>query len=243
MTSCSDASNQGIESCRTWESQPDEGDRIVWSVDSRDGVMQGPLDFQFLQGKKILMRLGPCQVALLTREGQLKAVFLEGAHPLTIGNRPEHVPPDSELFFLAADRPLLFSWHRDSSLWVSGGTDQSTCITIRGQCICNVSGPAQFFAAFLRHSSGIGEPFTLRVIDALVRSCLEKALNESVRGCVRTEEELSACLRGIAPADLNSYLEDLGLLCNELRIDAARIEPGATQSTTGQSTADRVNRI
>jgi len=242
MTTQMGFDEKGIKPCRTWESQPDTGDRIVWSVDSRDGAIQGPLDFQFLQGKKILLQLGPQQIALLTHAGDLSAVFLEGSHPLSIGNRPEQIPPASELIFLAVDRPLTFTWNQGTPLWISAKDGQMRCFTIHGHCVCQVSRPAQFFAAFLRNGADVGEPFTLRVIDALVRACLEKVVDAALGGQELSHAALASHVESLVPEKLQTPLQELGLLCSELKIRLAQDSSSPQTSSTGQSTSDRVNR-
>jgi hypothetical protein len=205
-------------------------------------VVQGPLDFQFLHGKKILLQLEPSQVALLTRHGELMAVFLEGGHPLSIGNQPDQVPPDCELIFLAADRPLDFTWRTDASLWIPTGQDNPQRVAIRGRCACRVSGPAKFFAAFLRHSSSVNEPFTLRVVDALIRSSIEQTVSRAQRFPGTESAELTRCLTGLTPADLNPILQELGLECTALEVNHAHADEPPVPLTAGQLVAERDNR-
>lgn len=233
---------QGINQNRRWESQPKDGDPIYWSVDSRHGVVQGPLDFRFLQGRRILLQLTSRQVALLTRNGELTAVFLEGGHPLSIGNQPDQVSPDSELIFLAADRPLDFTWRTDASLWISNGNESPERIRIRGRCACQVSGPAQFFAAFLRHSSNVDEPFTLKVIDVLIRSSIEQTVAKARRFAGAESAEVDVCLARLNPDDLNPILNELGLECTALEVQSASADLESSLHTAGQLVADRDNR-
>jgi hypothetical protein len=242
MTTHSGIDEKGIKPCRTWESQPDTGDRIVWSVDSRDGVIQGPLDFQFLHGKKILLQLESHQIALLTHAGELSAVFLEGTHPLSIGTRPEQIPPTSELIFLAVDHPLTFTWDSETVLRIPAQDGQTTTVPIHGSCICHVNGPAQFFAAFLRNSSDVGEPFTLRVMDALVRASLEKTAAAALGGQEHSQATLEPYFESLTPQLLTASLQELGLHCSELKVRLAPDSPSPQTSSTGQSTSDRVNR-
>ena len=90
----------------------------------RTGVVhvQGPLDLEFLRGRKMSLTLEPGQMALLIQEGGLKAVYLDGAHYLDVGHGPHQVPADSSLLFLAAERHINLNWSRQEPLEV--GKDQ-----------------------------------------------------------------------------------------------------------------------
>ena len=242
MTKNTEVSRKEIKASRAWELHPNDGEHLYWSVDSRNGVVQGPLDFRFLQGRKILLQLAPRQVALLIRGGELTAVFLEGGHPLSIGYQPDQVTPESELIFLAADRPLEFVWRSDAFLWVPTGQSQPERVLIRGRCVCRVSGPARFFAAFLRHSTNVSEPFTLRVIDALIRSSIEQTVARARRFPSTPNAELAELLTQLTPGDLNPALQELGLECNELVIRSALADRELVPQTAGQLALDRVNR-
>ena len=73
MPATTEKTPPGYKICRNWESEANITDPIVWAVDSRQGTLQGPLDFHFLRGKRILLQLDREQIGLLTRAGQLKA--------------------------------------------------------------------------------------------------------------------------------------------------------------------------
>ena len=49
-----------------------------WSVDQELGLIQGPLDLEFMRGKRMLLALEQGQYALLVGDNSLKAVYLEG---------------------------------------------------------------------------------------------------------------------------------------------------------------------
>ncbi len=237
--------NTGIHTCRTWETQLADDTPLTWSVDPNDGLIQGPLDLHFLRGRKILLQLAPSQIALLIREGNLLAVFLEGTYPLAVGRTGGQIPVDSEMIFLAADRPFQVTWNRNDHLWRTTGEKQNRRVGIRGRCECKVTGPARFFGAFLRHSEDVGESFTLRVLDALIRSRLEKILNQGEPPAAADLADPRAWedrLERMSPADLNPVLEDLGITCTSLEIQTVSRDQASGILTTGQPVADGDNR-
>ena len=242
MPATTEKTSPGYQISRNWESEANSTDPIVWSVDSRQGTLQGPLDFHFLRGKRILLQLDREQIGLLTRAGQLKAVFLTGSHPLNIGCQAGQIHPESTLLFLATDRPLELHWQGDSQLWTGQEPESSLQLPLWGHCFCHIDGPERFFGAFLRHATELGESITTGVIDALVRSALASILTTKVGSSPPTWETWASFLTSLQPADLNPNLAEFGLICRELKVRTSPQAPDAEPLLAGHSTADRVNR-
>ena len=85
----------GLNHGRNWTTLPDDESVVDWSVRPDQGLVQGPLDLEFLRGRKVALSLEPGQVALLVCDDCLQAVYLDGAalpaeflQASTSGNRP-----------------------------------------------------------------------------------------------------------------------------------------------------------
>jgi hypothetical protein len=220
---------------RTWEYQVSEKKQLRWSIEPRDGFVQGPLDLGFLRGKHMLLELAPSQVALLIRGGELRAVFLEGAHHLAIGHGEGRIPPDGRLVFLAADRPLELRWDRERALRPAG-RDGSPAAVVRGRCACRLKAPSQFFDAFLRHSEDAGTETILRVVETLVLARLEAVLAGA--------EDVTAAqaLRDLTAETLGLELRPYGLDCESLELEVRDGAAAAGALIPGQPVPEHVNR-
>ena len=69
-----------------WELWSDKQVPITWEIDPNDGVIQGPLDLCFLDGRTLHLVLKQGQIALLTSRGEQQAFFPDGAYLLAIGS-------------------------------------------------------------------------------------------------------------------------------------------------------------
>jgi hypothetical protein len=198
---------------RTLEFQPSSQDVITWSVDETGDVVQGPLDLGFLLGKVLQLVLAPGQVALHIQAGQLRAVFLEGSHTLRVGRRDGELPPESEILFLSLTRPLTFAWKGQSAIWVPDTHGEPSELRLSGECICQITGPENFYNTFLRHA-------------------------ERQLGPEASAEELPH----LTPADVSAGLAALGLRCRSLSVRPTGIARPAPGEIAGQSADSRVNK-
>ena len=82
-----DETRTGLTSGRKWGAFPAQDNAMEWSIDGESGLVQGPLDLEFLRGKSILLSLERRQFALLVDDNSLQAVYLEGAHYLEKENQ------------------------------------------------------------------------------------------------------------------------------------------------------------
>ncbi|MEN8008341.1 MAG: hypothetical protein ABFS42_15100 [Candidatus Krumholzibacteriota bacterium] len=235
----------GLDNGRDWESLPADEGPIEWTVDHRQGLIQGPLDLEFLRGRKISLALEPGQMALLVQEGDLKAVYLDGAHYLDIGHGTHQVPADGKLIFLAADRHINLNWSRKTPLRMGEGRDEA----LIGGCSLTIDGPARFFRTFLDTPEMPEPEFLVRLIDQMVRGVMEDILGtmfDHTFGHAETagSAEIQSRLTGLTPEDLADDLAPCGLACVNLAIYTAAPPVENEFVTVGpQETAGHLNGV
>jgi hypothetical protein len=208
----------GLSNGRDWDSLPADEGPIEWTVDPRQGLVQGPLDLEFLRGRKISLALEPGQMALLLQDDDLKAVYLEGAHYLDIGRGNHQVPADGRLVFLAADRHINLNWPRNKPLHLGPGSREA----LIGGCSLAIDGPARFFRTFLDTPAMPDPKFLVGLIDQLVRGIMEDTLEAMFgSGGAAGPGEVQSRLTGLTPADLADDLAPCGLACVNLAVYTA----------------------
>jgi hypothetical protein len=131
----------GCQNQKAMDVQSPADEVVYWSIDHQAGLIQGPLDLEFLRGKILHLTLAPQQIALHFQYGTLCTVFMQGIHVLRVGKCEGDLPPESELVFLAADHPLAFQWDHGRSVWISAGENQQRKLPIKGRCTCHINGP------------------------------------------------------------------------------------------------------
>ncbi len=222
-------SRSGLANGRQWSAVPIDGSPIEWSVDPDKGQIQGPLDLDFLRGQKLSMILQEGQQALLVKNGQLKAVYLDGAHYLEIGKGQRQVHPDCQLIFLVLNKPMELRWSRSNPLrW--GPEDHQTLI---GSCALHIEWPSRFFGTFLLGQKSPDPEFVIRLIDQMVRGLFENLFAaDPESGAVPSESEVQARLTRLSPADLDEELNACGLSCTHLA--AYTSAPPIEENTTVQ---------
>lgn len=194
-----------LGSGRNWAAQPLEGGPLTWTVDPAKGSIQGPLDLGFLDGRRISLVLAEGQQALLVQDGQLRAVYLDGAHCLEIGPGRGQVDPGCRLVFLALDSALQASWTRQEPL-VGGDAP------LVGSCALRIDWPSRFFGTFLRGLDTPEPAFIGRLVAQCVRGLCETLLAGRPSGSPLP-----------TPADLQDGLAACGLVCTHLSL--ASLEP------------------
>ena len=63
-----DDRSPGLSSGRNWSDIPADDTPLTWTLDPEGGLVQGPLDLDFLRGRKLALVLEEGQLALLTRD-------------------------------------------------------------------------------------------------------------------------------------------------------------------------------
>ena len=155
---------KGLTNGRQWTAVVNEGEALEWNIDASAGRLQGPLDLQSMRGQKMSIILQPDQMAFLMGHGQLKAVYLDGAHYLDIGKRESQIHPDDQLVFAAFDEPLA-------------------------GCALRIERPSVFFETFLMGQETPDAKFAVRLIEQIVHGVLERdntsldVMNQSLEAC------------------------------------------------------------
>jgi hypothetical protein len=204
----------GVASGRNWAARPADGAPIEWSVDAAQGHLQGPLALEFLHDKRMTLVLAAGQQALLVRDGQLLAVFLDGAHHLAIGDGEGLIPSTCQLVFLATDEPLILRWTSANPLSWGPHAEES----LIGSCALRIERSGRFFETFLQGQTDHEPDFVTRLIDQLVRGVFEELLST---GTGLDVSETQARLTRLSPSDLNDDLEACGLFCSHLAVYTA----------------------
>ena len=208
----------GLSNGRSWSALLDDEAPVAWVVDPDQGYIQGPLDLEFLRGKRLALNLAEGQQALLLNDNQLQAVYLDGNHFLEVGTGIQHIDPACRLIFLASREPLKLHWNRQSPLqW--GTQDQQTLI---GSCDLQIEWPSRFFRAFLQGQEELAGEKTTQLIDEKVRSIFAELLSASLGlDGAPTASETQARLTRLEPDDLNEELNACGLSCTHLAVYTA----------------------
>jgi len=218
---------------RRWSAQSGDELPIDWSVDSADGLLQGPLDLGFLHGRRLALALTEGQSALLLGEGRVQAVYPPGRHRLEIGAGENGIDPAWRLLFLTPGAGLKLRWTAESPLRCGPGIG----LDLIGGGRLEIADPRAFHDAFLAGVEAPDAAFLLVLIDRLVQGAVADRLESSAPGtapCSPTEAQ--ARLTGLGPADLADDLAPCGLACRELAVytlkppvdqDRSRSAPGA----------------
>lgn len=225
------------------EINPSTSEVIYWSIDPADGTVQGPLDLGFMRGKVLHLTLAPGQIALHICQGELRAVFLEGVHAMRVGRLSSDLPVDSAIIFLVIDKPLRFRWEGADAVTVHGQDGKEQEIRLRGEGECHIVGPERFHSAFFRHCEQETGPFLHRVVECLLRSQIEKRLNEVPEPDAGVSASAPADrLAALEPADINSGLAEFGLACSRLEVQADIPSQQPSTQTAGQPVSSHGKR-
>lgn len=209
---------KGLHSGRDWESLPPDEGPLEWTLDCRQGLIQGPLDLEFFRGRKISLVLEPGQLAMLVQDSTLQAVYLDGAHYLDIGHGNHQVPAEAKLIFLATDRHINLNWSRETPLKLGSNSSEE----LIGGCSLTVDGPARFYRTFLDTPDMPDPDFLARLIDQIVRGVLDEFLGDLFdTGSIPGPAEIQSRLMRLAPDDLTDYLIPCGLACVNLALYTA----------------------
>jgi len=198
-----------LREARAWDLQPAAPDRLSWTVDPEAGVVQGPLDFGFLAGRRVELSLDRDQVALFDHGGALQCVMFSGLHVLDL-RRPDAPLRGARLHFLHLERPLVLTWRR--TLAVRGGAREVT-----GLCAVRIVEPCAFHAAFLRDGNDAGEDGLRRRLATLLPALLAVRLSRCAED-LQDDARLAAAVAALSPDDLDADLAPYGLACDALAV-------------------------
>ncbi len=236
----------GLQSSRDWDSLPADEGPLEWTLDHKQGLIQGPLDLEFLRGRKISLVLEPGQMAMLIQDSDLKAVYLDGAHYLDIGHGNHQVPAESSIIFLAANRHINLNWSREAPMRLGQNNDEA----LIGGCSLTIDGPARFFRTFLDTPEMPEPEFLICLIDQFVRGALEEFLgNLFDPAATPSAAEIQSRLTRLTPEDLADDLAPCGLSCVNLAIYTAappvddEFVPSFDQETDVHETAGHLDVV
>lgn len=222
-----------LNSGRDWTAIPDQDKLLEWSLDPEGDFLQGPLDLTCMRGKKVFLNLMDEQLALLTEEDELRAIYLDGGHVLDIGSRQGQISPQSRLYFLDPNRSIVLRWTFGSPIALPGEPVQH----IIGACHLNVTGPTPFFLNFLKAAPVPDLVDLCEQIETVTRKALAELLDG---GFTEDQVGLQTTLMSLEPDSLGDGLLGFGLSCSHLALYTAQppIEDGPgglpDQEFTGQ---------
>jgi hypothetical protein len=202
----------GMGHGRDWNVLPDDECVVDWSVHPDQGLVQGPLDLEFLSGRRVALNLEPGQVALLICDNDLQAVYLDGGHILDIGEGRGQVPCRGNLVFLAVGQGLDVGWSAPQPLQL--GENGPGLI---GHCNLAIDTPGRFYHTFLAGDADWDETFILRLVRQATRAALERVLGDAGDDAAR----LQARLANLQAEDLDEELAPLGLACRRASVYTA----------------------
>lgn len=204
----------GLSSGRNWGAIDAEDNYREWAMDPNGGMVQGPLDLDFARGRRLMLALEPGQSALLVRDNDLQAVYLDGGHVLEVGNGERQVSPRSCLVFLAMGPALQLRWTKLNPVTGSCLPEPGAI----GHCALFVDAPSRFYRNFLAGTTAWDEQSLQHAVDQAAR----RALAEILEPCGGLgEAELQTRLMGLQPEDLSEGLADLGLACCRIAVYTA----------------------
>ena len=214
----------GLGHGRNWTLLPDDETVVDWSVQSEQGLVQGPLDLEFLRGRRVSLTLDAGQVALLICDGSVQAVYLDGGHMLDIGHGRGQVPCRGNMVFLTIGRGIEIRWNTSTPLEM--GENGPGLI---GRCTLAITGPSRFYDTFLAGNDEWDEAFILRLVRQATRSALERTL----AGTGTEPAQLQTRLANLEPTELNEELAPLGLDCRDTALYTAAppVESAPTEAT------------
>lgn len=234
------ACSQGLDSGRSWTALPDRDPPLEWTMDAEGPFFQGPLEMEFLRGKRVFLGLEENQLAMLAVADELRAVFLDGGHILEVGTRPGQISPDSSLIFLAVDRAPALRWTYGSPIALPGPVK---CHVI-GSCSLQVTGPGRFFASFLK-SPRSRDAKTLQ--DALEKNVRQTLTEHLLTACTESpcdRAALQSTLMNLQAEALSEDLSACGLSCTHLALYTAQppVEHG-NEEAHAQETAGHLPQL
>jgi len=207
----------GLGSGRNWAAFPASEGPLSWGLDSGLDFLKGPLSLAAYRGQRVAVYLEEGQLGFLASGPDLQAIYLDGGHYLDVGKMPGQIHPDSQVYLLAADRPVVLRWTDKRPLVL----DHVPGPGIIGNCTLQITGPGKFFNTFLSHGFDGDEVDLAAALDRAARQALaDLAGTASVLGSP-DPATLQSTLTRLEAADLNEDLVECGLTCTQLAVYTA----------------------
>ncbi len=199
----------------SWEQWTDKQTPITWRIDPDKGVVQGPLDLCFLDGRTLHLVLNPGQVALLTARGEQRAFFPDGAYLLGIG--ANGLPADGLMYFMHTEQSLRITWEQVIPVPpVAPGSPATRRAS--GSFDVRIESPIRFYQEMLRNHAGEGESICYDMLSRIMPTLLTIRLAQAC-GPGATIEDQRTALTTLHPEDLAVDLAPYGLGCTAMEID------------------------
>ncbi len=206
---------QGLDHGKKWDALPAEEGPINWSFNVAQGIVQGPLDLNSFQGQSMMLSLDTGQIALLTQDNNLCALYLDGIHNLKVGHGFNQISPNATLVFINTAASLQLRWKKNNPIQWNDRSENS----LIGHCDLAISDPIMFFEGYLQRADSIAEERALTEIDVTVRSILADMIGTGpLGGGPTTAAELESRLTCLSSQTLTEELADQGLSCHQLAL-------------------------
>lgn len=213
----------------TWDVLSGDHAPVAWNIDPANGVIQGPLDLCFLDGRLMHLVLKQGQVALMAARGGRRAFFREGSYLLRIGNGG--LPADGLLYFMHTDRTFDIPWEQIIPVPRNEHCDPATRLAA-GSFDVRVESPIRFHAEMLDGRDGEGEGICRDVLAKVMPTLLTIRLAHAC-GREATPTSQRDTLATLRPDDMNPDLAPYGLVCTDLRIDQDFLDAQQPAPTAG----------
>jgi hypothetical protein len=209
---------------------------LTWHPVEPPQAVEGPLALEFFRDRTLVLELAPHQLAFREQDGQLKQVYFDGLHELSVGLGPGMVDPASRLFFLRGDVPIVMRWREGCTLRVDAGQEPGILVPLRGVCSVIIDDPATFHRTVLEGLEELDPGRLVEAVDTLVRSQLESRLASLVENGSLDPMRVEILLNDLAAWELDEDLLELGLRCFHLAAGtpAVRREPASELPTENQ---------
>jgi hypothetical protein len=194
-----------------WEYVADAGLVHRCASPGEGAVVSGPHDLCFHAKRIIDLRLRQGELALVTSRGELRAVLMEGHHPLCVGEAGEcGATADCLVHFLDLQAALTIDWRQH--LPVPGAVSGPTVRAAHGSFTVRITDPLRFHAALLRDRPGDGVENCRETLGHFVPSLIAIRLARGRR------EGTSQSPTALTPDCLAGELAEYGLTCTALSV-------------------------
>jgi hypothetical protein len=185
---------------------------IFWSVDPADGVIQGPLDLEFIKDRPMVLSLESNQVAVHCVNGEMHSVHLDGSQTLgPLGPDDGDKPRNSQLLFMHVDAPISVPWRQHIPVAPTSSGDPTSRLA-HGTFVVQIIDPVRFYRSFLVNKCGDGEDVCRDALAQLLPTFLAIHLAR-LCGPGATLENQNNAIATLQAGDLDTVLSPYGISC------------------------------
>ncbi len=212
---------------RAWDILPSPRDRTVWTFDTPNQVVRGPLDLALVKSEHLRIVVAEGQTALQTCRGKLQRVYLEGTH-LISAQVTQECPSDSLLYILQTGHPLVVPWCQHLPLLPGKNCSSPPGLT-SGIFVAAIIDPCAFHASFLANRTGEGESICRKTLAHLLPSFLAIHLARSGLD-LHEHKNLVSAIAQFPVEQIDPDLAPYGLCCQKISLSK---EPGTAPLPVG----------